>query len=284
MEGFFYVFNEINMLKELAHSIVKNQCPAFELDKNLLERWILDLYDLLFSAKIKDEEILTQRLVDSQLIFNSLVEKIDRPSDVLSSISRQFYERLEIIFETLLMDLDEFLASDPAASDKTEILLSYPGFYAIYIYRISHEISKLGLPILARVISEIGHRDTGIDIHPNAKIGSHFFIDHGTGIVIGQTAELGNHVKIYQGVTLGALQVDRSYQFKKRHPTIGDQVTLYANCTILGGETNIGKGSVIGGNVWLTKSVPTNSIVYHNPEVKVKSLDNSMKDYFDFVI
>lgn len=131
------------MLKELAHSIVKNQCPAFELDKKLLEEWIHDLYDLLFSAKIKEEEILTQRLVDSQEIFDRLIEKIDRASDVLRSISQQYYEQLEVVFDALMMDLDEFLASDPAAFDKTEILLAYPGFYAIFIYRISHEISKL---------------------------------------------------------------------------------------------------------------------------------------------
>lgn len=144
---------------------------------------------------------------------------------------------------------------DPAAKSEDEVIVSYPGLEAIIVYRIAHFLHDCGVPVIPRIMSEHVHGKTGIDIHPGAKIGESFFIDHGTGVVIGETCVIGNNVKIYQGVTLGALSVKKSLQNKKRHPTIEDDVTIYANATILGGETVIGKGSVIGGNSWITESV-----------------------------
>ena len=142
-------------------------------------------------------------------------------------------------------------------------------FYAICFYRIAHNLLKLDIPLIPRIITEYAHSKTGIDIHPGAEIGEHFFIDHGTGIVIGETCIVGDYVKLYQGVTLGALSVDKSMAYIKRHPTVEDHVIIYSGATILGGETTIGHHSIIGGNVWLTKSIPPGSLVYHNPEITV---------------
>ena len=144
---------------------------------------------------------------------------------------------------------------DPAAKSGDEVIVSYPGLEAIIVYRIAHFLYECGVPVIPRIMTEHVHGKTGIDIHPGAKIGESFFIDHGTGVVIGETTVIGNNVKIYQGVTLGALSVKKSLENKKRHPTIEDNVTIYANATILGGDTVIGKGSVIGGNSWITESV-----------------------------
>lgn len=158
--------------------------------------------------------------------------------------------------QKIIKDANAILKGDPAARSLGEVILSYPGLGAITVYRIAHFLHKSGVPIIPRIMSEHAHGNTGIDIHPGAEIGESFFIDHGTGIVIGETTVIGNNVKIYQGVTLGALSVHKELQNKKRHPTIEDNVTIYANATILGGETVIGKGSTIGGNTWIVKSIP----------------------------
>ena len=150
---------------------------------------------------------------------------------------------------------------DPAAKSNEEVILSYPGLEAIAVHRIAHFLFKNGIPIIPRIMSEHVHGKTGVDIHPGATIGESFFIDHATGVVIGETTVIGNNVKIYQGVTLGALSVKKTLQDKKRHPTIEDDVTIYAGATILGGNTVIGKGSTIGGNTWITKSVPAGSVI-----------------------
>lgn len=160
-----------------------------------------------------------------------------------------------------LLDAEAALANDPAANSIEEVILSYPGLEAITVHRIAHYLHKMGVPIIPRIMSEYIHGKTGIDINPGATIGEAFFIDHGTGVVIGETCVIGNHVKIYQGVTLGALSVTKALQDKKRHPTIEDNVTIYPGATILGGNTVIGKDSIIGGNVWLIKSVPPKSKV-----------------------
>ncbi len=151
------------------------------------------------------------------------------------------------------------MSGDPAARSIEEIILSYPGPEAILVHRIAHFLHVRGVPIIPRIMSEYIHGKTGIDIHPGATIGESFFIDHGTGVVVGETCIIGNNVKLYQGVTLGALSVKKSMSGKKRHPTIEDDVTIYSGATILGGETVIGKGSTVGGNVWLTESVPAGS-------------------------
>lgn len=160
----------------------------------------------------------------------------------------------------IMLDVQALLAGDPAARSHEEIIVSYPGLQAIFVHRIAHFLFANGVPVIPRIMSEYVHGKTGIDIHPGAKIGERFFIDHGTGVVIGETTEIGNNVKIYQGVTLGALSVQKEFQNKKRHPTIGDNVTIYAGATILGGETVIGKGCVIGGNTWITESLPPETI------------------------
>ena len=171
--------------------------------------------------------------------------------------ARTFIERLPDIQALLVKDVEAEFVGDPAAKSKEEIIFSYPGIYAIFSYRIAHELHTLGIPFIPRMITENAHSLTGIDIHPAAKIGEYFFIDHGTGVVIGETCVIGNNVKIYQCVTLGALSLKegRKLSEKKRHPTIEDGVTIYANSTILGGDTVIGRGCVIGGNAFITESV-----------------------------
>ncbi len=179
------------------------------------------------------------------------------------SLTHQFFEGVEDVKNSLDMDLKAIFEGDPAAKSELEIVLSYPGFYAIAAYRVAHLIQKLGVQLIPRIITEHAHARTGIDIHPGAKIGSYFCIDHGTGIVIGETTVIGNHVKIYQGVTLGAMSVSKKDAQSKRHPSIGDHVVIYAQATVLGGETIIGNNSVVGGNVWLTNSLPENTKIYY---------------------
>ena len=190
------------------------------------------------------------------------------------TVANTFFDELPRVYEVLNNDMQALLDGDPAATCEYEVIRAYPGFYAIVFYRLAHELFKLEVPIVPRVITEYAHSKTGIDIHPGAQIGSHFCIDHGTGIVIGETTLIGNHVKIYQGVTLGALSVSKDLARTKRHPTIEDGTVIYAGATILGGETVIGKNSVVGGNVWLTRSIPAETRVYHQAQVKVQQPNN----------
>lgn len=176
-------------------------------------------------------------------------------------VSIALIEELPEIRRKIQLDVIAANKGDPAAKSNEEIILSYPGLEAILVNRISHFLYTKGVPVIPRIMSEHVHGKTGIDIHPGATIGESFFIDHGTGVVIGETCIIGNNVKIYQGVTLGALSVKKNMQDKKRHPTIEDDVTIYANATILGGETVIGKGSTIGGNTWVTESVAAGTVV-----------------------
>lgn len=184
----------------------------------------------------------------------------------------EFFELLPSIYENLLLDAQAIADNDPASAGIEEVVAVYPGFYAIAVYRIAHALIQLNIPLLPRMFTEFAHQRTGIDIHPKAKIGQSFFIDHGTGVVIGETTEIGNNVKVYQGVTLGALSVSKSMAETKRHPTIEDNVVIYANATILGGKTVIGHDSIIGGNAWLTMSVPAHSQVYHQSELKIRQV------------
>lgn len=185
------------------------------------------------------------------------------------AVSAAFFNQLPEIYRLLNTDIEALLRGDPAARTRFEVIRAYPGFYALSFYRISHLLHLLEVPLLPRILTEYAHSKTGIDIHPAAEIGEYFMIDHGTGIVIGETSVIGRDVKMYQGVTLGALSVTKSMAQQKRHPTINNNVIIYSGATILGGETVIGEGSVIGGNVWLTQSVPPGSLVYHNPEITV---------------
>ena len=183
----------------------------------------------------------------------------------------EFFESLPEIKAKLDKDLEATFLGDPAAKTKQVVIRSYPGFFAITAYRIANKLDELGTLLLPRAITEYAHMITGIDIHPSATIGEYFCIDHGTGIVVGETTVIGNHVKLYQGVTLGALSVDKKDATTKRHPTIEDEVVIYAGATILGGNTVVGKASVIGGNVWLTRSVPAASKVYYSASMSDES-------------
>jgi len=180
-------------------------------------------------------------------------------------IVRELLESIPSVRQKLSLDVEAAYQGDPAARSQEEVILSYPGVEAIMVHRIAHELWVRSVAMIPRMMSEYIHGKTGIDIHPGATIGESFFIDHGTGVVIGETTVIGNNVKLYQGVTLGALSVKKELANSKRHPTIEDDVTIYAGATILGGTTTIGHGTIIGGNVWLTESVPPNSRINHTP-------------------
>jgi serine O-acetyltransferase len=193
-------------------------------------------------------------------IEKALPLEADRGSSAVDLTTR-FFEVLPEIADLLAEDVHAAFDGDPAATGVDEIVLAYPGVRAVFTYRLAHALHDLGVPLIPRIMTEFAHLETGVDIHPGARIGRSFFIDHGTGIVIGETTDIGDHVKLYQGVTLGALSFPTNergelIRGKKRHPTVMDEVVIYAGATILGGETVIGKGCVIGGSVWLTSSVP----------------------------
>ena len=188
----------------------------------------------------------------------------------------KFMDKIPALRETLMKDLEAAFEGDPAAKSYDEIIYSYPCIMAITTYRIAHELLLQGVPLIPRIMTEYSHHQTGVDIHPGARIGEYFFIDHGMGVVIGETTIIGNRVKMYQGVTLGALsfpidQYGNLIRNQKRHPTIEDNVTIYSGATILGGDTIIGKGSVVGGNVWLTESVPPGTkVLIEKPQLVLK--------------
>lgn len=196
------------------------------------------------------------------------------PPERVRNLSREYLDRIPTVRALVETDLEAAFAGDPAATGYDEIVLAYPGLYAISVYRLAHELYLLDVPLIPRMMTEMAHSTTGIDIHPGANIGSHFFIDHGTGIVIGQTTVIGDRVKLYQGVTLGGLSTrgGQSLAGVKRHPTIEDGVTLYAGATILGGETVIGKGCIIGANAFVTRSIPANTtVIMKSPELLLRS-------------
>jgi serine O-acetyltransferase len=188
--------------------------------------------------------------------------------DNAATLSHTFMEQVSLIYDDLTRDAAAILQGDPAATCSYEVIRAYPGFYAIAFYRMAHALHQLKIPLLPRMITELAHSRTGIDIHPGAVIAPWFCIDHGTGIVIGETTVIGPHVKLYQGVTLGALSIEKSMARSKRHPTIEEHVVIYAGATILGGDTVIGHHSVIGGNVWLIKSIEPFSRIYYKAENK----------------
>jgi len=250
------------------HLIEKHQrckaCPSNEAIKSLFEEIMALLFPDFSNLRLTD---LT--LIDSSLnkIKNGLEEIfIHHPSlcsNDPSTVADKFISLLEKIAATIQMDVDAIYEGDPAAKSREEVIRSYPGFYAIAAYRIAHQLHQLGIQIIPRIITEIAHHRTGIDIHPAAQIDHSFCIDHGTGVVIGETTIIGKQVKIYQGVTLGALSVNKVDANSKRHPTIEAHVVIYSNATILGGDTKIGHHSIIGGNVWITKSIDPHSTIYY---------------------
>jgi serine O-acetyltransferase len=246
-----------------------------------------DLINFLFPVCVDQDFSLEQAELEFQLRqiqFKELLLPLKRqlPSSP-EELTEGFFGALPAIYQSLLKDAEAILRFDPAANSLEEIMVAYPGFFAITVYRLSHRLYELKIPILPRIIAEYAHGRTGIDIHPGARIGESFFIDHGTGVVIGETCIIGNHVKIYQGVTLGALSVEKTMAHTKRHPTIEDNVTLYSGSTVLGGDTVVGHDTIIGGNVWLTESVLPYSVVYHKSEVRVRNASTFVEP-IDFII
>lgn len=245
--------NVVSVLHDIQCLIFPGYKTAEELNSGNLRYITGQRVNRIIAILTKEiEKALTYKAVQHDA--NSKVEN----SHCFALAEKASFALIEAIPEIRrLARLDTIAAynGDPAAKSGGEVIVSYPGLEAIIVYRIAHFLYECGVPVIPRIMSEHVHGKTGIDIHPGAKIGESFFIDHGTGVVIGETTIIGNNVKIYQGVTLGALSVKKTLQNSKRHPTIEDNVTIYANATILGGETVIGKGSVIGGNSWITKSV-----------------------------
>ncbi|GAB7089601.1 serine O-acetyltransferase EpsC [Marinifilum fragile] len=248
--------------------------------RDLAHRFVEEAMNTLFPISARrsksccaEESLLYQ--MESTLKLLLLPVKFELKKSV-EQITQDFMVKIPSVYRALLKDAEAIQKFDPAAETIGEVIIAYPGFFAIMVYRLSNVLYRLGVPTVPRLMSEYAHTKTGIDIHPGATIGESFFIDHGTGVVIGETAVIRNNVKIYQGVTLGALQVKKSLAKKKRHPTVEDNVIIYSSATILGGDTVIGRNSIIGGNVWLTSSVESNSIVYHKHETKVRTnLDES---------
>jgi serine O-acetyltransferase len=243
-------------------------CPA----PQEVSKFFVELLGALFAD-------FTQLASLSEAEFIQLMERLQRELERIlrhnptkgnenhGQIAEKFFDVLPELCDKLENDVTAMFEGDPAAKSRGEVIRTYPGFYAIAAYRLAHQLHVSGVQGIPRIITEHAHSNTGIDIHPAAKIGEHFCIDHGTGVVIGETSVIGNHVKIYQGVTLGALSVNKQDAEKKRHPTIEDNVVIYAGATILGGDTIIGKNSIIGGNVWLTRSVPSDSKIYYQAKM-----------------
>jgi len=236
--------------------------------------------DLILSH---DELISTWNLLKKDFLELFAPLKLENIK-VKKEIIELYFAEIPSVYDKLLLDAKAILEFDPAANSLEEVILAYPGFRAIMIYRLSHPLYKLKIPVIPRLFSEYAHSKTGIDIHPGARIGKSFFIDHGTGIVIGETTVIGKNVKIYQGVTLGAINVRKEEAKTKRHPTIEDNVIIYSGATILGGDTTIGHDSIIGGNVWLTSSIDPFSVVYHKSEVHFRKREKSQKEKIDFTI
>lgn len=235
--------------------------------------WARDLFRLLFPernpVKVNSVDDIIDKFKDSEIEFLDILRKSkDCDGCKHEQILRDFYDSLPELYELMLTDAQAILDGDPAAQDLKEVIRTYPGFLAISIYRMAHRLWQLNIPHIPRILTEWAHERTGIDIHPGARIGKYLHIDHGTGIVIGETCIIGEHVKLYQGVTLGALSVEKGFAGKQRHPIIEDAVVIYAGATILGGDTRIGHHSVIGGNVWLTSSIDPYTTVYHQSNSK----------------
>lgn len=236
--------------------------------------WAMELLNLLFPERLAFAAGGPDEIKESFTRSAGALRRLLRATKACAccnpdQITADFCSSLPELYRQMNTDVNAALSGDPAAKSEFEIIRSYPGFLALSVYRIAHQLLQLGVPVLPRILTEYAHTITGIDIHPGAVIGEHIFIDHGTGIVIGETAVIGSHVKIYQGVTLGALSVSRDMAGQRRHPVISDHVIIYSGATILGGDTVIGEGCIIGGNVWLTRSVPAGSTVYHQSAIRV---------------
>lgn len=278
----------MNNYQQLINELLQRNQHAFAgyPSKQLAAEFADRLFQFLFGYTKKklnsSQEIENEyRLLKSHL--QTLLQEVIHNSAVIEKATDDFFEAIPAIYHTLLEDANAILRTDPAAKSIEEVLMAYPGFYATAIYRVAHQLLVSDVAVIPRLLTEHAHSQTGIDIHPAATIGKAFAIDHGTGIVIGETTVIGDHVKVYQGVTLGALSVDKAKSNVKRHPTVEDNVIIYSGATILGGDTIIGRDSIIGGNVFLTYSIPSSSVVYHKSEIKVKD-NNPFPEPLNFVI
>lgn len=279
------------MLDDLTKAVfrVHQGHPADFPSRQRVHRFADELLELLFPQLAAGEKYLTEAEVGAALAvlagrLRRLLDSVSvsLPQGIDGTVER-FFTALPAIYEQLWLDAAAIEEGDPAAESRDEVVAAYPGFLAIATYRLAHELHRLGVPLLPRIFTEYAHLRTGVDIHPGARIGRSFCIDHGTGVVIGETTVIGEHVKVYQGVSLGALSVSKELAGTKRHPTIGDRVVIYSNATILGGKTEVGHDSVIGGNVWLTESVAPYSVVYHRSEVRIRP-KQAEHDAIDFSI
>ena len=279
----------LNATKELNANYEKQNIMSTDTKANLPDRQVIydiidDLYKLTFPGYFGAERFLSGETYAEGILL-SLYGKLKTQLKVVlqgnreegEQILAEFLSKIPEVQELLAKDVEAQYAGDPAANSKSEIILAYPGLYAIFVYRYAHILYQLQVPLLPRMMSEYAHGQTGIDINPGATIGEYFFIDHGTGIVIGETAVIGNNVKIYQGVTIGALSTRKGQALSgtKRHPTIEDNVIIYANATILGGNTVVGRNATVAGNTFVTESIPADAKVSAMmPELNVKVRKN----------
>ena len=277
-----------NNLPELVHEATKQMCEVVPSMKDT-QIFTKELVDFLFPIR-RDRTISLHATAAKWEDIQKMLIKLLIPFENImhknaNDVCQQFCQAVPDLYAQMLNNADAYCKFDPAAMCGEEVILCYPGFYAVCVYRLAHVLHLIGVPTIPRLMTEYAHTKTGIDIHPGASIDDHFFIDHGTGIVIGETTIIGRNVKVYQGVTLGSAYVDESLRQTKRHPTIEDNVILYAGCTILGGNTVIGHDTIIGGNVWLTESVPPYSMVYnkHDTVVRPQSQENKKKEELQYI-
>ncbi|MGV3525727.1 MAG: serine O-acetyltransferase [Candidatus Sericytochromatia bacterium] len=254
--------------------------PVASLARPQLQNWLGSLLGLLFphlESPVTPAGQVFERLNELERELASLLAPL--PLDAPTVASRFFTEELPCLDVLLQEDAETIFQGDPAATSVDEVILTYPGLLAVAIYRLAHSLLKLEVPVVPRLLTEYAHQLTGVDIHPGAQIGRRFCIDHGTGVVIGESSVIGDDVKLYQGVTLGALSVEKEMARTKRHPTLEDRVVIYANATILGGKTVVGHDSVIGGNVWLTRSVEPFTLAYHSAQLQLRSQQDVPLDF-----
>ncbi|MDR2802883.1 MAG: serine acetyltransferase [Treponema sp.] len=278
----------IEIIEKLRRLIFPGYFVKKYITKSFIEYQTGELVEEIFFDMTKQIAIALHHRKDGLSVHDEAMEQAEELVNI-------FLSRIPQIRNCLAMDVDAAFDGDPAAYSADEIISSYPGIYAIMVYRLAHELYLLNIPLIPRIMTEYAHNITGIDIHPGATIGNHFFIDHGTGIVIGETTVIGNNVKIYQGVTLGGLSTrgGQSLRGVKRHPTIEDDVTIYSGASILGGVTVIGRGVVIGSNAFVTKSVPARTRVsVKNPELQIRASESKniehqeleQNEFWDWVI
>jgi serine O-acetyltransferase len=273
-----FVFMDDNFYKQL---FIKHQQTEAIPPNNVIANWALRVIYLLFPEQSRQTYHTVDALKqEAAQLQHELFEVMSASSNCRNcncmQLAQRFFEELPELYRILNTDIQAIFKGDPAARTEFEVIRTYPGFYAISYYRIAHMLYMYDVPLLPRILTEHAHSATGIDIHPAAQIGEYFHIDHGTGIVIGETSVIGNYVKMYQGVTLGALSVSKNMAGSKRHPTVQDRVVIYSGATVLGGETVIGHDSIIGGNVWLIHSVDPHSTVYHTPSISVNKLNQKL--------